>query len=335
MSHGESHILKGNHKIFEFKKFDSTCPEHNGTSLVGYCGYHNKNYCFRCEHFNENNQKFIEELNNDEIKKYENDMKNNKLILNKIELLFNDYKKIFQESENNFLIYKDYLNKKIKFMNEIINFYKTKKTECDCNFQMKANIINNYFDLSQTKIIIEKNLQTQIKEINNLITLMKSEIGIIKEVDKFKDFKIENMKNIKNLTNNKGNIYCLKTLYDGRLASGDSNSNLIIYNIQTFNPDIIIQNNLGSLFNFIQLKNKFIVCSFYNNYTFSIIKIKNNEYENIQIIRNAHNNFISNILELKNENIITFSYDYIFKIWKLNSNNNKYEKINGFKILMK
>ena len=130
---------------------------------------------------------------------------------------------------------------------------------------------------------------------------------------------------------NEGRINCLKILEDGRLAASDSKSNLIIYNLETFNSDIIIKNNLGWLYNFTQLKNKNIICSFDSYYTLKIIKIKNNnEYEDIQIIKNAHNNKITKIIELKNENIITFSYDYSFKIWKLN-NNNKYEKINEFK----
>ena len=50
----------------------------------------------------------------------------------------------------------------------------------------------------------------------------------------------------------------------------------------------------------------------------------------LQTIKNAHNNVITKIIELKNENLITFSWDYSFKIWKLN-NNNKYEKIEEFK----
>ena len=130
---------------------------------------------------------------------------------------------------------------------------------------------------------------------------------------------------------NKGWICCLKTLEDGRLAAGDEYSNLIIYNKETFEPEIIIQNNLSYLWNFTQLKNKNIACSFYNDFTLKIIKIKNNnEYENIQIIKNAHNGWINKIIELKNENIITFSDDYSFKIWKLN-NNNKYENIKEFK----
>jgi len=139
------------------------------------------------------------------------------------------------------------------------------------------------------------------------------------------------MKNIKTLNNKKGEIYCLKALDDGRLATGDSNSNLIIYNKEKFIPEIIIQNNLSYLLNFTQLKNKNIACSFRNDYTLKIIKIKNNnEYEDIQIIKNAHKDWINKIIELKNENLITFSDDYSFKMWKLNDND-KYEKINEFK----
>ena len=90
-----------------------------------------------------------------------------------------------------------------------------------------------------------------------------------------KDFNFEKMNNIKILNNNKGTIYCSKILDDGRLAVGDSNSNLIIYNKETFTTDIIIQNNLGNLNNFIQLKNKNIACSLESDYTLRIIKINN------------------------------------------------------------
>ena len=44
----------------------------------------------------------------------------------------------------------------------------------------------------------------------------------------------------------------------------------------------------------------------------------NNNYEDIQVIKNAHQFLISKIIELKNENLITFSWDCSFKIWKLN-----------------
>ena len=38
---------------------------------------------------------------------------------------------------------------------------------------------------------------------------------------------------------------------------------------------------------------------------------------------------ITKIIELKNENLITFSWDFSFKIWKINNNNN-YEQIYEF-----
>ena len=103
---------------------------------------------------------------------------------------------------------------------------------------------------------------------------------------------------------------------------------LVIYNKETFNSDITIKNNLSNFYNFIQLKNKYLACSFSTESTLKIIKIKNNENETIQIITQQHSNTINSIMKLKNENIITFSSDYGFKIWKLN---NKYKKIFEFK----
>ena len=338
--HGELHKLKENHKIFFNKKFDSSCSEHNGTTVIGYCSNHNKNYCMLCNHFEENNKKFDEKLNNIQIQYYENIMIKNEEIINLIENLFNNYKKIFKELENNFYIFKDNIYKKIKFMNEIINFYKTKSIECDINYQMKSNIENNFFNLSKINKNLLNKMNFQIKEMNEIILLLKqkdknnnnnNKLNIINEIEKYKNFQIKNIKNFKILNNNKGEIYCIKVLEDGRIAAGDEYSNLIIYNKDTFNPDIIIKNNLRSLDNFIQLKNENLICSFSTNYTLKIIKIKNKEYENIQIIQNAHGSIITKIIELKNGNIITFSWDCNFKIWKLNNNSNEYENILDFK----
>ena len=246
---------------------------------------------------------------------------------------FCNYKKIFKELEQYFYIFKNNINKKINFMNEIIYFYNEKKNNSDINYQMKANIQNNHFDYTQNYQKIINNLNNQIEEMKKLQNLLKTNENnnnIIKEIEKFENFKFEKINNFKTLNNNKGTIWCLKTLYDGRLAAGDEYSNLIIYDKQIFNPDIIIQNNLKDLYNFTQLKNKNIACSFKSFYTLKIIKIKNkNEYENIQIIKNAHNKWINKIIELKNENIVSFSWDYSFKIWKINNNN--FEIKNEFK----
>ena len=188
---------------------------------------------------------------------------------------------------------------------------------------MKSNIENNNFDLTPFKQAINNQIKIQTDEINKLKEILKMNKNVIinNEIKKesftkfaLTKFRFEDMINIKTLNNNQGAINCIKTLDDGRIAAGDSNSNLIIYNKETFNPEIIIKNNLGNLFNLIQLKNKNIVCSFKNNCTLKIMKIKNNDYEDIQIILNAHYNYISKIIELTNENLITLSWDCSFKI---------------------
>ena len=116
----------------------------------------------------------------------------------------------------------------------------------------------------------------------NIITTNNNNNIIINrnENNNFLNFKFENMKIVTIIKFNKGAIYCLKTLEDGRLAAGDEYSNLIIYNKDTFKPEIIIKNNLSYLFNFTELKNKNIACSFYSNYTLKIIKNINNNNEN-------------------------------------------------------
>ena len=62
IKHGETHNLKENHKIFLSKNFDSVCTQHNRISAIRYCSNHNKNYCFRCDCFKENNRKIEDDL---------------------------------------------------------------------------------------------------------------------------------------------------------------------------------------------------------------------------------------------------------------------------------
>ena len=203
--------------------------------------------------------------------------------------------------------------------------------EKEKNKDETINELNYYVKTLKDKLNEKEN---DLKEAKNKIYLLEKELNNQKIINVFKNnnLKIKNMNNVKILNNNKGNINCLKTLDDGRLAAADEFSNLIIYNKETFNPDIIINNNLDSVLTFTQLKNKNIALSFKKDNSLKIIKINNyNEYENIQIIKNAHNNTINKIIELKNGNLVTFSDDCSFKIWRLNNNNNKYEKINEFK----
>ena len=105
-------------------------------------------------------------MNDEEIKIYEKEIIKNENNIKEINNLFQDYKNTFKEFEYNFSIYKNNIKKRIEFFNEIINFYKKKKKENDTNYQMKANIKNNSFDLTQIKFNIQNKFIEQIKEIN-------------------------------------------------------------------------------------------------------------------------------------------------------------------------
>ena len=95
----------------------------------------------------------------------ENDIKN-------LVFMFNNAKKNFKEFENNFFVFKDNFLKKIKFMNEIIQFYKKKKQENNINFQMVANIKNNIFNLNIIKQSILNKINNFIKEINEITEII-------------------------------------------------------------------------------------------------------------------------------------------------------------------
>ena len=279
------------------------------------------------------------EKNKDEIineLKQKIEMLENKLNEKNIKMKLNNEKEKEKENEKEKEKEKeknDELISKIKLLEDELNEKKNKIIETENKIKLNEEKVKETIEeLKQKNKILGDELNEKNNQIKGLENIIKeNEINKMKKINKLKTlinnnkFKFENMKNT--LTNNKGDIYCLKTLYDGRLAAGDFNSNLIIYNKDTFNPDVIINNNLGILYNFTQLKNKNIACSFWSNSTLKIIKIKeNNEYENIQIINSAHNNNINKIIELKNENLITFLNDCSFNLWYLNFVN-YYEKI--------
>ena len=228
--------------------------------------------------------------------------------------IINEILLVIEEQEKNKDEIIEELKKKIELLHNKLNdsenkikLNEAKEKEIKEELCKKIKILENKLKDAENKIKLnEKENDNQTNKIKELTTFLNNK--------KFEYFKIENMKNIKTLNNNEECIVCLKTLDDGRLAAADTKSNLIIYNNETFKPDIIIKNNLKQLWNFTQLKNKNIACSFKGDFTLKIIKIKNNnEYEDIQTINNAHNNHITKIIELKNENLITFLLIVVLK----------------------
>ena len=174
-NHGKKvHDMKDGHKIYFNDSYDNICFEHNGNTLVGYCANDNKNYCLRCDHYEENNNKIDEELTKEQINKYEKEYDNNKKMIGEIDKLLKNFKNAFKDLESNYILFRQNIFKKNEFIKELINIYKKNQSESTLNYQMKANIEINHFDLTQKMQNINSKFNAQIREINEIIKIFKS-----------------------------------------------------------------------------------------------------------------------------------------------------------------
>ena len=102
-------------------------------------------------------------------------------------------------------------------------------------------------------------------------------------------------------------VNCLTVLNDGRLVSGSYDKSIIIYNKQTYQPNIIIQEHQDIVNYLTQLKSE-ILGSCSGDKTIKLFNIKENEYELIQTL-NLHSNCVSKILEFSNNYLVSSSND--------------------------
>ena len=128
----------------------------------------------------------------------------------------------------------------------------------------------------------------------------------------------------KELTYHTEGLCHILILKDGRLSSSAADNSIIIYNKETFEPDLIIKEHENIVNYHIQLKNENIVtCSW--DFTLKIIKlISNNKYEVIQILK-GHTFYVDKALETEEGQLITSADDKTVIIWKKNEKNNLFE----------
>ena len=128
-----------------------------------------------------------------------------------------------------------------------------------------------------------------------------------KVINKYSNQNIEFKTHITTLKIHTKYISCLTVLNDGRLVSGSTDKLIIIYNKETYQPNIIIQEHDNDIKCLIQLNNG-ILASCSHDKTIKLFNIKENEYELIQTL-NLHSDYINKILELSNNYLISCSYD--------------------------
>ena len=96
-------------------------------------------------------------------------------------------------------------------------------------------------------------------------------------------------------------------LNDGRLASGSADNSIIIYNQETYQPDLIIKEHANTVTCITQLSSLIIAtCSC--DKTIKLFNIEGKKYKVVQTL-NYHNGEVYKIIELKNKNLVSCSSD--------------------------
>ena len=192
---------------------------------------------------------------------------------------------------------------KAKMIEKKWNEYNLSSLINDCIIiENDINEINNINDKSNINIKIEFNIKEE--QISNLIDTIKN-FGNIIAIDD--NDKIENKNHIYTLSNHTNFVLCLCVLNDGRLVSGSSDKSIIIYNKNTYKPDLIIKGHKESVYCIIQLSTgELVSCS--QDYTIKIYNIKGLKYEVIQTLNN-HTNTVYKIIELQNKVLTSCSFD--------------------------
>jgi len=121
----------------------------------------------------------------------------------------------------------------------------------------------------------------------------------------------------KELNYHKKGLSHILVLKDGRLSSSAADNTLIIYNKESFQPDLIIKEHTDYVNYHIQLENwNIVTCSW--DHTLKIIKLlPNYKYEVIQELKD-HTYIVDKALETKEGKLITCANDKLVIVWKKN-----------------
>ena len=138
----------------------------------------------------------------------------------------------------------------------------------------------------------------------------------------YNDFNIEFKNPIHKLNYHTDWVLCLTVMNDGRLVSGSMDGSIIIYNKETYKPDLIINEHSKSVKYIIQLSSG-ILASCSGDESIKLFHIKGNKYEVLQTLKD-HTEPVYRIIELKNKALVSCSSDrsIIFYI----KDNIKYKK---------
>ena len=215
-------------------------------------------------------------------------------IFEEINLLENDSFSLVKEQEKYILKIKFIIFRKAKYL--IVDLEENKNVDAS-----KDDLICELKDIIKQKDekikILEGELKKYIKDEN------KSETKI---TDNNFDIKLKEHP-ICELTFHTENVYCLILLNDGRIASCSCDKSIIIYNKNTYKPDLIIKEHSAQINSLTQLTSG-ILASCSDDEAIKLFNINGNNYNVLQTLSH-HTNSVYKIIELKNKQLASCSAD--------------------------
>ncbi len=300
---------KENHSLTIINRYDSLCKIHSNLFCF-YCLNCKKHLCIFClnQHKNHKNINlsdfFFSDESKEKLKKeiYELESK----ILN-LEILKNNIISLIDKLMSSSEL-------EIKFIKTLLYTYEYEEKQNNLNYYVIENLNNFNKLLTLNKI---DSLNEVYNEGNSYISLLNKKLNNEKQINNFSN-------NFKILKYHKERVNYLGILKDGRLVSCSNDKTINIYKKNTFEIQLSIKEDLNGIVWFTQSKDeRLITCSPQN---IKIIKlIEDNKYQIDQILKD-HSDGARKIIEIKDNELISVSYDKTMKIWKLN-NENKYECI--------
>ena len=171
--------------------------------------------------------------------------------------------------------------------------------------------------ISELKEIIKKK-DEKIKDLEDklskFITIEHSTPNETKENNLYNNFDIKLKDHpIHELNYHTGTVICLTLLKDGRMASGSSDNSIIIYNKNTYKPDLTIKEHSNYIFCLTQLSSGLLASCSGDN-TIKLFNINGNNYNLVQTL-SYHTGYVNKIIEIKNKQLISCSSDNSFIVY--------------------
>ena len=265
------------HFTINIKRYDAFCKKHSNF-YTWFCKDCFINICALCypEHQSHNlilltNYDYSNQSLINKIKDYNNAILNIKELEKTIISLFNQLKKSIQLEVN--------------YLKKLYITYEFEKKHKNLNYFVIDNLIN-LEELSKLSRI-----EKIYNETNKYITQIKN----------FIEYPLNNLVNcVTKIKTHKDSISFLNILQDGRLISSSYDNIINIYNKNTFEVELSINEHSNNIYSITQLKNGIIIsCS--ADGTIKLIKLLNNNQYQITHTYKDYNNIFKKIIEMKNE----------------------------------